>query len=550
MKDKRLFFKCFARSLGISLLLWGAAMAALIWVNYQWCREDVAVQSNDLSMRIRNGEVTFTAQPKGLGIVRILPWEDGYCSAQLTMMGEPLLRDYGGQLFLRIYEENGDRLGQTQMLVGYTYMVGASDPEEASVLYLVFDPAMTDEQMLAALETLDGYPKPVFYRGDSGLGAEFTGLRAVGWQEGEVLYVQKLTLLFETGEVVLADTQADLFPGQTPESYSGSWVEFYSPLLGRGDPESQLERYRALEAEVDELEENYPQSAQGGLAFGGGQYSNAYLAAGAVRPLASNYYLPKQYALTGLKPVLLLTLGVAAALALFTAWLEYRAIQRERAFVRGAAHELKTPLAVVRTHAEALREDIAPAKRAQYLDTVVAESDRMAALVGSLLDLSRLMSGRRLEKEPLDFAALTAGRAQRLALLAEQEGVLLRTELGPAMVMGERLVLEELVDELADNALKHCPTGGGVTLTLTQKRRQVKLTVDNDGEPIPPEHLEHLFEPFYRGDPGRSRAQGGAGLGLALVRAAAEAHGGSCRAANRAGGVTFTVALPGLQSGR
>ena len=85
---------------------------------------------------------------------------------------------------------------------------------------------------------------------------------------------------------------------------------------------------------------------------------------------------------------------------------------------------------------------------------------------------------------------------------------------------------------------------------VSAKGRQVKLTVDNDGEPIPPEHLGHLFEPFYRGDPGRSRAQGGAGLGLALVRAAAEAHGGSCRAANRAGGVTFTVALPGLQSGR
>ena len=549
MKDKRLFFKCFARSLGISLLLWGAAMAALIWVNYQWCREDVAVQSNELSMRIRSGEIILTAQPDNLGIVRFLPWEDGYCSAILTMSGGWLLRDYGGQLFLRAYTEDGDRLGQTQMLMGYTAMVEDADPEEEPVLYLVLDPVLSQEQMLAALDTLEGYREPVLYQGDAGAaGTEFTGLRAVGWREGQVLYVQKLTLCFETGEVVLADTQADLFPGQTPQSYSGTWVEFYSPLLGRGDPEPQLERYQALAAEVDELEERVPQTAQGGLAFGGGQYSNAYLAVGAVRPLASNYYLPELYALTGLKPVLLLTLGAAAALALFTAWLEYRAIRRERAFVRGAAHELKTPLAVVRTHAEALREDIAPAKRAQYLDTVVAESDRMAALVGGLLDLSRLVSGRRLEKEPLDFAVLTAGRVQRLDLLAEQKEVRLRTELGPAMVMGERLVLEEMVDELADNALKHCPPDGVVTLTLTQKGRQVKLTVDNDGEPIPPEHLGHLFEPFYRGDPGRSRAQGGAGLGLALVRAAAEAHGGSCRAANRAGGVTVTVELPGLQS--
>ena len=549
MKDKRLFFKCFARSLGIFLLLWGAAMAALIWVNYQWCREDVAVQSNELSMRIRSGEIILTAQPDNLGIVRFLPWEDGYCSAILTMSGGWLLRDYGGQLFLRAYTEDGDRLGQTQMLMGYTAMVEDADPEEEPVLYLVLDPVLSQEQMLAALDTLEGYREPVLYQGDAGAaGTEFTGLRAVGWREGQVLYVQKLTLCFETGEVVLADTQADLFPGQAPQSYSGTWVEFYSPLLGRGDPEPQLERYQALAAEVDELEERIPQTAQGGLAFGGGQYSNAYLDVGAVRPLASNYYLPELYALTGLKPVLLLTLGAAAALALFTAWLEYRAIRRERAFVRGAAHELKTPLAVLRTHAEALREDIDPAKRGQYLDTVVAESDRMAALVGSLMDLARLESGGKVEREPLDLAALVENGAARLSLLAEEKNIELRTQLAPASMLGDRLRLEEVVDNLADNALRHCTPGGAVTISLAQKGRRITLTVDNDGPVIPQKHLDRLFEPFYRGDEGRSRADGGTGLGLAIVRAAVEAHGGRCWAVNRTGGVTFTVVLPGLQS--
>ena len=269
MKDKRLFFKCFARSLGISLLLWGAAMAALIWVNYQWCREDVAVQSNELSMRIRSGEIILTAQPDNLGIVRFLPWEDGYCSAILTMSGGWLLRDYGGQLFLRAYTEDGDRLGQTQMLMGYTAMVEDADPEEEPVLYLVLDPVLSQEQMLAALDTLEGYREPVLYQGDAGAaGTEFTGLRAVGWREGQVLYVQKLTLCFETGEVVLADTQADLFPGQAPQSYSGTWVEFYSPLLGRGDPEPQLERYQALAAEVDELTLDVREADAAGLSYG------------------------------------------------------------------------------------------------------------------------------------------------------------------------------------------------------------------------------------------------------------------------------------------
>ena len=129
--------------------------------------------------------------------------------------------------------------------------------------------------------------------------------------------------------------------------------------------------------------------------------------------------------------------------------------------------------------------------------------------------------------------------------MVEEQGIELRTQLSPAALLGDRLRLEEVVDNLADNALRHCSPGGSVTIALTQKKRQVKLTVDNDGDPIPPEHLNRLFEPFYRGDEGRSRRDGGAGLGLAVVRAAVEAHGGRCWAVNRAGGVTFTVLLPG-----
>ncbi|WP_297209936.1 sensor histidine kinase [uncultured Flavonifractor sp.] len=548
MEDKRLFFNCLAGKLAVFLLLWAAVMAALVWVNYRWCQEDVVQQYSDLPMRIRTGEVTFSAQPKDLGIVRFLPWEDGYCSAQLTMMGEHLLRDYGGQLFLRIYEKDGDRLGQTQMLVGYTGMTGETDPEEDSIVYLVFDPAMTDEEMLAALEILNGYPKQVFYRYDDDVRPRFTGVQAVGWREGEALYVQKLTLLFETGEVVLADTEADLFPGRAPESYSGTWVEFYSPLLGRGDPEPQLERYRALEAEVDEIEETFPRWPQEGLAYGGGWNSNAYLVAGAVRPLASNYSLPKLYALTGLEPMLLLTLGMAAALSLFTAWLEYRAIRRERAFTRAAAHELKTPLAILRTHAEALREDIDPEKRGEYLDVVLSETDRMAALTAALLDLARLERGEALNREPLELSALVKGVLDRLALPLAQKGIALSLDLSQVWTEGDRSRLESVAANLASNALRHCPPGGTVAVRAGKEGRWAVLTVDNDGEPIPEKDLSRIWEPFYRSDRSRSRDTGGTGLGLAIVKAAVKAHGGEYGVSNRAGGVTFRVSLPCLQS--
>ena len=97
-------------------------------------------------------------------------------------------------------------------------------------------------------------------------------------------------------------------------------------------------------------------------------------------------------------------------------------MERERAFTRAAAHELKTPLAVLRTHAEALREDIAPARRGEYLDVVLDESDRMAALVGSLLELSRMEEGGALHREVLAMDALVRAVFDRLALPLERKG--------------------------------------------------------------------------------------------------------------------------------
>ena len=219
-------------------------------------------------------------------------------------------------------------------------------------------------------------------------------------------------------------------------------------------------------------------------------------------------------------------------------------LQRERAFTRGAAHELKTPLAVLRTHAEALREDIAPQKREQYLDVILEESDRMARLVGSLLELSRLEAGAELCREPVDLAALVREVWSPLSLSLEQKNLNLSLELEDCTVEGDRERLRELADNLSSNALRHCTPGGQIQVTLERTEREVCLAVQNDGLSIPEEDLPHLFEPFYRGDRSRSRESGGTGLGLAIVRAAALAHGGSCQAENRPGGVVFRVILP------
>lgn len=219
-------------------------------------------------------------------------------------------------------------------------------------------------------------------------------------------------------------------------------------------------------------------------------------------------------------------------------------LSRERAFTRGAAHELKTPLAVLRTHAEALREDIAPEKRERYLDIILEESDRMATLVGSLLELSRLESGIALNKEPLDLSALTRKVFAPLELALQQKKISLRLDLPELWIEGDRERLKRAIENLASNALRHCTSGGCIQVALNVSGDGVRLLVLNDGPAISEQDLPHLWEPFYRGDQARSRDTGGTGLGLAIVRAAIQAHGGSCGVENGPHNVSFWFCLP------
>ena len=219
-------------------------------------------------------------------------------------------------------------------------------------------------------------------------------------------------------------------------------------------------------------------------------------------------------------------------------------LERERSFTRAAAHELKTPLAILRTHAEALREDIAPEKRERYLDVILDESDRMAELVGRLLELSRLESGTALHRETVDLAALVREVWAPMALQMEQKQVTLSLELEEVRTEGDPERLKEAVNNLASNALRHCERGGGIRVSLAQMNGQACVSVYNDGSSILAEDLPHLFEPFYRGEKSHNRSSGGTGLGLAIVRAVVLAHGGDCSAENQAGGVCFQIRLP------
>lgn len=219
-------------------------------------------------------------------------------------------------------------------------------------------------------------------------------------------------------------------------------------------------------------------------------------------------------------------------------------LEREREFTRSVAHELKTPLAILRAHAECAREDVVPEKRNSYLDIVLEESDQMADLVSSLLDLARLESGLSLNLEPTALAPLIKEMWEPLALSLEKKKIVLSMSLEDLWIEGDKGHLSKLVRNLATNAMRHTPEGGTIRVSLYAQDDQVIFTVDNDGPSIPEEDLPRLWDPFYRVDKARNRTDGGTGLGLTIVRAAARAHGGNCEVENLPTGVRFRVAIP------
>lgn len=250
---------------------------------------------------------------------------------------------------------------------------------------------------------------------------------------------------------------------------------------------------------------------------------------------------------------LIAAFGVAAALAIAMVtvggWFLVRQstapiesnIVRMRRFMADAAHELRTPITVLRTQADvALQRARTPGEYVTALEGIEAESRRLGRIVDDLLILARADSG---ERPPTlvrlfldDVVADAAGAAGALAL---SRGV--AVELGAfdeAPVLGDAELLRQLVMILLDNAIKFTPSGGTVTVSVARETERTVLTVADTGPGIAPEQLPHVFERFYRGDPARGRGDlgagsaGGAGLGLSIAHWIATAHGATITVAS------------------
>lgn len=215
-------------------------------------------------------------------------------------------------------------------------------------------------------------------------------------------------------------------------------------------------------------------------------------------------------------------------------------------FLADVSHELRTPLTVLRGNAEvglALGDD---GRSQKMLGKIVEESERMSRMVEDLLFLARSDAAPPLREEAVDVAALLAGLAERAEVLARERGTKLAADLSAeGRLVADAARIEQALMALVDNAAKYGPPGGEVRLAATNKGHHLSIEVSDGGPGIPEADLRRVFERFYRPDKARSRAMGGAGLGLSIAKTIVEAHGGTIRADNRpGGGATVSILLP------
>ena len=231
--------------------------------------------------------------------------------------------------------------------------------------------------------------------------------------------------------------------------------------------------------------------------------------------------------------------------ARLTAALDYakRAEDNRRQMTSHIAHELKTPLAVIHSYAEGLRERIAEGKREQYLDTILSETERMDAMVLEMLDLSRLEAGRvKLTRSQFSLAQLTRDTFQRLQRAVEAKELHVSYIFSDeGLVTADEGRIAQVVENFATNAVKYTPPGGRILVRIQRQPGQVQFRMENESPPLPQEALDKVWDTFYRGD--EARAGGGTGLGLAIARSIVQLHGGKCSVRNTRTGVEFGFTL-------
>ena len=215
-------------------------------------------------------------------------------------------------------------------------------------------------------------------------------------------------------------------------------------------------------------------------------------------------------------------------------------VTSQHRFLADASHELKTPLTVIRGNAEILCRGADD----EAADAILREATRMQRIVDDLLAIAELDAATEMRFEPVEVRALAERAVHDLEPLAGSRDLWVQGD-GEVLISGDVDRLERAVRNLVQNAIAATEPAGRIEVDVRRHNGMARLVVADDGRGIDPEHVPHIFERFYRVDPSRSRATGGTGLGLTIVKRVAEAHGGSVEAGrSELGGAVFEVRLP------
>jgi signal transduction histidine kinase len=224
---------------------------------------------------------------------------------------------------------------------------------------------------------------------------------------------------------------------------------------------------------------------------------------------------------------------------------------RRRELLANVSHDLRTPLASMQGYLETLllrQGTLTAEEERNYLEIAAKHSERLGKLVGDLFQLTKLEAHElQPQAEAFQLAELAQDVAQKFRLAAERRGVTLECRFGEGLppVVADIGMIERVLENLIENALRHTPSGGAVRIELQASGGRVSIRVADTGRGIPPEQLESVFERYYRVDRGEAVDAGHAGLGLAITRRIIELHGGTVRVASRLGvGTTFSFDLP------
>lgn len=221
------------------------------------------------------------------------------------------------------------------------------------------------------------------------------------------------------------------------------------------------------------------------------------------------------------------------------------AFQRLSNFSSDLAHELRTPVSNLMTQTQvALSRARSAEDYRAVLESNAEEYERLAKMIGDMLFLAKAEHGLVIPApEPVDLAREVRELFEFYDALADEKQVRLALE-GEGAVQGDRLMLRRALSNLLSNAIRHAPPDGCVTVRIGADGDGTRLCVENDGETIPGEHVDRLFDRFYRADPSRQRSGEGAGLGLAITRSIVSAHRGTVSVSSAAGLTRFTLAFP------